>query len=388
MIGKQIKGTSFWGVLNYLHDKEGSELIGGNMSGQEPRSLSAEFRLSRELNLRVKRAVYHASLSLPKSESLDDGAWMAIAQDYLKGMRFEGCQFVVYRHTDQDHDHVHIVASRIRLTNGKTVSDSWDYRRSEGVIRQLEQDYQLQAVLPSWEQEQCAPMTGERRFLEQTGKASVREQLQVILNNVAQEGLTMPQMIERSLSQGISVRVVQTRKGIRGISYGMDGVAFSGTKLGRAFTFPGLQKYRGVNYDPVRDDEMVRSLIDRGIQQAELVQSQLPERSPSIADGEAFVLTPSKKERYQQMWQRYSQEVEAKDLKQLDFLVCRRALADGQSPKAIGLMLAAGSPRVEKIRQERGRESAKGYVSWVAKEVCQRGKQGTRKRRMQPEIDQ
>jgi hypothetical protein len=365
MIGKQVKGTSFRGVLNYLHGKEGSELIGSNMSGQEPRSLSAEFRLSRELNLRVKRAVYHASLSLPKTESLDDGAWMAIAQDYLQGMGFEGCQFVVYRHSDQDHDHVHIVASRVRLTDGKTISDSWDYRRSETVIRQLEQDYQLQAVLPSWKQEQRAPTTGERRFLERTGEASVRDRLQTILNALAQEGLTMPQMIERSLSHGISIRVVQTQKGIRGISYGMDGVAFSGTKLGRAFTFPGLQKYRGVNYEPLRDDEAVRSLIEQGITSA----GQSPASTQAI-DGE----DSSKKELYQQMWQRYRQGVRADSPKQLDFLVCQRALADGQNSRAIGLMLAAGSPRVAKIRRERGKEEAKGYVSRVARQVWQRVK--------------
>jgi len=70
---------------------------------------------------------------------------MAIAQDYLKGMGFEGCQDVVYRHTDQDHDHIHIVASRIRLIDGKTISDSWDYRRSESVIRGLEKAYQLES---------------------------------------------------------------------------------------------------------------------------------------------------------------------------------------------------------------------------------------------------
>ena len=143
MIGKQVKGTSFRGVLNYLHHKEEAEQIGGNMVGQDPRSLAAEFRVSRSLNRRLKKAVYHASLSLPKTESLDAVRWMTIAQDYLNGMGFDGCQYVVYRHSDQDHDHIHIVASRIRLVDGKTVSDSWDYRRSEVLIRKLEQEYQL-----------------------------------------------------------------------------------------------------------------------------------------------------------------------------------------------------------------------------------------------------
>jgi hypothetical protein len=33
----------------------------------------------------------------------------------------------------------------------------------------------------------------------------------------------------------------------------MEGITFSGTKLGKAYTFPGLMKYRGVTYNPDHD---------------------------------------------------------------------------------------------------------------------------------------
>jgi hypothetical protein len=49
---------------------------------------------------------------------------------------FDYNQYAVYRHYDQDHDHVHVVASRIKL-DGSCVHDSWDYRRSEGVFANL-----------------------------------------------------------------------------------------------------------------------------------------------------------------------------------------------------------------------------------------------------------
>jgi hypothetical protein len=80
VIGKQIKGKSFRGVLNYLFGKEGAKQIGGNMEGRNPRELAAEFRFSRQLNPKVSRAVYHASLSLPYKESLDDDTWHEITQ--------------------------------------------------------------------------------------------------------------------------------------------------------------------------------------------------------------------------------------------------------------------------------------------------------------------
>jgi hypothetical protein len=37
----------------------------------------------------------------------------------------------------------------------------------------------------------------------------------------------------------------------------MYGITFSGTKLGKAYTFPGLMKYRGVTYEPDRDAELL-----------------------------------------------------------------------------------------------------------------------------------
>jgi hypothetical protein len=148
MIGKQVKGQSFRGVLNYLHHKEQAQLIGGNMVGQTPRTLAAEFGVARALNPQLTKAVYHASLSLPKEEQLDAERWNAIATDYMNGMGFQDSQYVVYRHGDRDHDHIHIVASRIRITDGTTVSDSWDYPRSEKLIRALEKQYDLTPAPP------------------------------------------------------------------------------------------------------------------------------------------------------------------------------------------------------------------------------------------------
>jgi hypothetical protein len=95
MIGKHVKGTSFRGLLNYLFGKEGARQIGGNMEGTNPRELAAEFGISRRLNPKVSRAVYHASLSLPHDESLDDDTWHEIAQKYLQEMGFDMNQYVV-----------------------------------------------------------------------------------------------------------------------------------------------------------------------------------------------------------------------------------------------------------------------------------------------------
>jgi hypothetical protein len=47
----------------------------------------------------------------------------------------------------------------------------------------------------------------------------------------------------------------------KGISYNLDGVALSGTQLGKAYTFSGLQKHRGVSYDKGRDNALIEALM-------------------------------------------------------------------------------------------------------------------------------
>jgi hypothetical protein len=197
MIGKQVKGQSFRGVLNYLHHKEQAQLIGGNMVGQTPRTLAAEFGVARALNPQLTKAVYHASLSLPKDEQLDASLWNAIATDYINGMGFENSQYVVYRHGDKDHDHIHIVASRIRISDGTTVSDSWDYPRSEKLIRSLEKQYDLTPVPPSKSKHRKAPTTGERRRFQRTGDPGVRGTLQATIDQATAGQPPITQLIER-----------------------------------------------------------------------------------------------------------------------------------------------------------------------------------------------
>ncbi|MEG3437474.1 relaxase/mobilization nuclease domain-containing protein, partial [Pannus brasiliensis CCIBt3594] len=138
MIAKQIQGTDFHKVLDYVHNKSGARLIGSNMTGQDPDTLAEEFRVSSHLRERLTKRVYHVSLSASPTEKLTDRAWVEIARAYLKGMEFDRNQHVIYRHIDREHEHIHIVASRIRITDGSIVADSWNYRRSAvGATRQL-----------------------------------------------------------------------------------------------------------------------------------------------------------------------------------------------------------------------------------------------------------
>ena len=273
MIAKQTKGRGFRGTLNYVLGKEGAELIGGNMLGETPRELAAEFAESRKLRPNLERAVYHSSLSLPAGERLSDEKWATVAEQYVTRMGFEKSQYVVARHTDTGHDHVHIIASRIGL-DGRYVSESNDYQRSEGIVRGLERDHGLTRVTPSQEVERRAPTRAEIEMASR-GIVSTKLQLQGLIDGAITDKPTMSKFFERMEAAGVGMIPNIANTGhVSGISFVLDDEQMKGSDLGRGYTWSGLQK-RGVDYEQGRDGEE----ISRRREQAEA-------REPEPEDGE------------------------------------------------------------------------------------------------------
>lgn len=256
MIGNISKGRGFRGCLSYLLEKEQAELIGGNMLGENARELAAEFKLSRQLNPDIKQPVFHASLSLPKQEDyaehVDDERWNSIAADYLQQMGFTRNQYIVVRHFDRDHDHIHIVAARVKL-DGTVVDDSWDYRLSQDIIRSLEQEYNLTPVLSSWEVQRRGITKGQyeqqrrEEAAAQHSTPSVKQQIQDIADLVLPTCTTPEQFIEKMQAAGVQIQTRQKRDGsISGISYQYTQddvtVATPGNKLGTDYSWNGIQR--------------------------------------------------------------------------------------------------------------------------------------------------
>lgn len=283
MIGKQIKGSNFTRLLSYLFSKPGAKLIGGNMIGETPEELAAEFRFSVLANSRVKKPVFHAILSISPDENLNDLTWNKIADEYMEGMQFTANSYAVIRHTDREHDHVHIASSRIRLDDrGTCVTDSWDYPRSEKLIRELEKKYNLGITESSSEKDRQPPTIAEYKRLEKTSIPSIKMQLQNTLDTISNQQPTMPELIEILKDRGIDVRVKPTDAGKPGISYSYQGVALSGSQLGKAYTFQGLQKHRSISYEPSRDDEAILKACERPPADFSINSDNYPEETTAV----------------------------------------------------------------------------------------------------------
>ena len=277
MIGKISKSGSFKKLVEYL-DKEDAVLLGTNMYGQGSKELTAEFMAIRDLNTGIKQPVLHASLSLLPGESLSDEQFREVCEKWIEKMGFDinKNQYLIVRHKDTEHEHAHLAINRIDMLNGKVVVDSFERYRSQEIIRNLEQTYGLEQVAPSWQ-----TFKNKERPLEQNPEISSRQKLPQEIEKAASGSPTMPEFFYRLASRQIRASVGFTRNGKpKGITYFVaDGEKVAGNALGKAYSFPGLQKYLKVNYEEARDNQQLAEIAQSTRQQhQELQQVREPAR--------------------------------------------------------------------------------------------------------------
>ncbi len=147
MIGKIIKGKGFGGAVRYAMQKDLGEarLIGTNLVADrnDADALAAEMaEHAAMLRPDVKKAVQHVSLSAAPGEHLTDEQWRRVAEAYMEKMGFKDNQYVLVRHADTGHDHVHLIMNRVSMS-GDLVSTQYDYRRQEIALDQIEREHGL-----------------------------------------------------------------------------------------------------------------------------------------------------------------------------------------------------------------------------------------------------
>ena len=251
MSAKLIKGKGFRGALEYDLKQGKGVLLETNMAGQTPKELAREFGIIRALRPTLGKAVCHVSLSIHPTEHLTDEQWCEAAKRWLSGMGFTNNQYVVSRHTNTEHPHIHILVNRIDL-EGNVVSDAHDYKRQEAIMRTLEKEWSLTTVPMSQSAARKAPTKGEVEQVLRTGESSYRMKLQQIIDAALTQPCTLSSFTKKLEQAHVSVRMNTAKTGfISGISFSMDGIAFKGSSLGHQYTWSNLKK-RGLYHEQDR----------------------------------------------------------------------------------------------------------------------------------------
>ncbi|ODH02103.1 hypothetical protein A4S05_25890 [Nostoc sp. KVJ20] len=339
MITKVKANKSFRGTTKYVLEKEKAKIIGGNMYGRSTNELVEQFTLSAHLNPQLKDPCYHLMLSVPKSDrTLNDDELANLSQRHLASVivlsRLQGDEsqvkqpdkriadtklnqlidefieielpaydFFIARHSDKEHDHTHIVASRVNNLNGKSIRTWNNYAYSEHSARLLEREFQLTQVQSSWESKQKAMTRNQLERVERDGLPG-EEIMRRAIEQVAVDKPTMPQLIERLWREHQVKSIVSyySHGGVRGIKFGIDIGSVNedgsprllwkqGGNLNKyKCSFTKLQSELGINYDSKRDDSEIKRLnnflesVDNSQENQQLISTISPKKAQNIPE--------------------------------------------------------------------------------------------------------
>jgi hypothetical protein len=146
MIAKIGRSSNLFGTLSYNNSKmeqdKGEILMTNKMietadGNYTVSQLARSFEPYLVANRNTEKHTLHISLNPDPKDKVSDEKFREIAQQYMNEMGYGDQPFIVFKHTDIDRSHIHIVSVCID-EEGKKISDQFEKVRSMKVCRELE----------------------------------------------------------------------------------------------------------------------------------------------------------------------------------------------------------------------------------------------------------
>jgi Relaxase/Mobilisation nuclease domain len=103
----------------------------------------AGFERLNSLNERAATKTLHVSLNFDPSEKLAENKLLQIASDYMEKIGFGNQPYLVYKHEDAGHPHIHIVSTTIKSDGSRINTHNIGRNQSEKARKEIEQLYGL-----------------------------------------------------------------------------------------------------------------------------------------------------------------------------------------------------------------------------------------------------
>lgn len=283
MIAKIMKGSDFRGVVNYiLNDEKGTQIIDAyGLFLENNDTIARGFIGQAQMNPKVTKVVGHIALSFSKEDAprLNNAVMAQIAREYMERMVIKDTQYIIGRHFDKEHPHMHIAFNRID-NNGKTISDRNDCFRSERICKELTMKYGLHFA------------NGKEQVkmdrLREPDKT--RYELYQILKTEVGRCRDWKTLLDRLERQGVGVQFKykgQTDE-IQGIMFSMNGYRFNGLKVDRQFSFSKIdatlpRNNYGERQTPLQSQTNPEEISPTSSSSGELISGSLGLLTPSNA---------------------------------------------------------------------------------------------------------
>lgn len=235
MIAQIHSGSGFGGLVRYANDiqkKDTNIIASEGVSLTSDQAMVAGFRLQAKVRPTLKKFVGHISLSFSPDdrERLDDALMATISREYLRRMGIVDTQFVVFRHHDKAHPHVHIVYNRVD-NNGGSLSTDTNFRKSAAVTKALTREYGL--------------TFGKDKKRVNRSRLKGREAVRYRIYDAAQDALrgcgTWTAFRLKLAGRGIGVKLVDCPNGLgKGVVFTEGNVSFAGGRIDRSLSYGNL----------------------------------------------------------------------------------------------------------------------------------------------------
>ena len=223
MIARILYRENVHGVLNYVLGKTKSAVLGfqntySDMDTDKEFFGSVLYHLGNRHG--SEKRYVHTTINLPRGERLGNGDFFELSKEYMEHMGYGEQPFMVVRHYDTKHEHVHIVSTTIR-EDGSMIDLSNDFRRNVATQKHLEKRYGL-SPSPEAKQQNELPIYWNPQFKNKDVNG-VRFYMQDILNNTLQKYKvrSFRELTELVRPHHIQVKTVKNNKGRVGVTYGI-----------------------------------------------------------------------------------------------------------------------------------------------------------------------
>ncbi len=237
MMAKIVKGSGARGIVDYILDskKQATLIDCQGVLLNDNASIARSFIAQSRLNPRVDKFIGHISLSFSKQDlpRLTDELMIQISREYMEKMGISDTQYIIGRHFDKEHPHVHIAFNRVN-NNGRTISDRNDRYRSERICKELTRKYGLYFANGK---EQV-----KTHRLKEPDKS--RYEIYQVLQREVARCTDWNTLLKRLKGEGIDVRFKYkgNTNEIQGIVFTKNGYHFNGSKIDRCFSYSKIDK--------------------------------------------------------------------------------------------------------------------------------------------------
>ena len=238
MIGKIVTGKSFGGAVEYVLKKEKARLLESDgVDTESIRTIIDDFNFQRKARREIAKVVGHISLSFHRDDApkLTDERMRKLAAAYMERMGIVDTQYIVARHNDTEHPHLHIIYNRVKYDR-TLVSDKHERRRNVKVCKQLKRQYNL-TFSNGKEHVKTERLHGADR---------VRQEVFDAITRILPKCDRIADLSAKLKRQGIGVQFIHRgndpKKAVQGVTFTKDGLTFKGSQVDRKFSYAGLSK--------------------------------------------------------------------------------------------------------------------------------------------------